>query len=247
MRLANKTALVTGAGSGIGRAICHSLVAEGARPFVNDVVKERAEATARELGIDADGVLVADVAVSKRVERMFEAIESIDILVNNAGIADPAERWREGSATLRLSDADWTRMIAVHLHGTFYCTREALKRMVPKRAGSIVNISSTAALIGLPDAPHYAAAKAGILGFTRSVALEVAHLGIRVNAVAPGYARTPMTAGMSEELRRRSQARIPLGRWATPEEIAAAVLFLASDDASYVTGQCLSPSGGLVM
>ena len=262
MKLKNKIALVTGAGSGIGRAVAFRFLEEGARVYVNDVARPKAEALARELGLDPERALVADVSNSSEVAKMFDALPLIDVLVNSAGFAEPEERWTElnriaearldapesvhWDVTLAMDDATWRRMLDVHLSGTFYCTREALKRMSPRERGAIVNLSSTAALTGLAAAPHYAAAKAGVLGFTRSVAREVASRGIRVNAVAPGYTETPMTAPISDRVRRDLEAAIPLGRWAEPREIAAVVLFLASEDASYVTGQCLSPNGGLV-
>jgi 3-oxoacyl-[acyl-carrier protein] reductase len=210
---------------------------------------------------------VADVADSKSVRAMFDSLSRIDILVNCAGIAESAEGWAEVNrtadarlaelertgtiethwdVTMQLDDDSWRRMLAVHLDGTFFCTREALRKMSPENRGVIVNVSSTAALTGLPDAPHYSAAKAGILGFTRAVARDVASRGIRVNAVAPGFTETPMTASISRRSRRKSLSSIPLGRWAEPGEIAAVVLFLASDDSSYITGQCLSPNGGSV-
>lgn len=260
MRLEGKVALVTGAGSGIGRAIARRFHDEGASVYVNDIDAERAAETLGE-----DRVIVADVSDSEQVAAMFASVfapdDRLDILVNNAGIAEPVERWRElnrkaearleenpvtthWDVTVSMNDSTWRRMMAVHLDGTFYCTREALKRMRWQRRGSVINFSSTAALSGLADAPHYAAAKAGILGFTRSVAKEVASLGIRVNAVAPGFTETAMTEHVSDKVREASLRAIPLGRWAKSSEIAAVVLFLASDEASYVTGQCISPNGG---
>ena len=253
MKLEGKVALVTGGGSGIGRAIARRFHDEGAFVYVNDVDAERAAET-----LGSDHALVADVSRSTEVATMFSSIGRLDVLVNNAGIAEPAERWRElnrkaearlsespitteWDVTVSMTDDTWRRMLAVHLDGTFYCTREALKRM---SRGTIINLSSTAAFTGLPDAPHYAAAKAGVLGFTRSLAKELASRGIRVNAIAPGFTETAMTRPISEKLREASLRGIPLGRWAKPSEIAAVALFLASDDASYVTGQCLSPNGG---
>jgi 3-oxoacyl-[acyl-carrier protein] reductase len=266
-KLLDRIALVTGGGSGIGRAVCSRFHEEGAVVFVNDVSSERAHETVSALGLPAARALVADVSDSASVTAMFDRLDGIDVLVNCAGIAENAERWAELNAiaearlseleasgavathwdvTMRLDDEPWRRMLAVHLDGTFYCTREALRKMYRRNEGVIVNVSSTAALAGLPDAPHYSAAKAGILGFTRAVARDVASRGIRVNAVAPGFTETPMTERISPRIREASLASIPLGRWALAQEIAAAVLFLASDDASYVTGQCLSPNGGSV-
>ena len=190
-----------------------------------------------------------------------------DILVNNAGIAfgpgdDRAEVNRKSEAivmellsgqgaqthldiTQNLSDESWRRMLAVHLDGTFFCTREALRLMSRENRGAIVNLSSVAALTGLEVVPHYSAAKGAILAFTRAVARDVASRGIRVNAICPGYIDTPMTERMSALIRAAVIARTPLRRTGEPHEVAATALFLASDDSSFFTGQWLSPNGGL--
>jgi 3-oxoacyl-[acyl-carrier protein] reductase len=265
MKLQGKRALVTGGGSGIGRAICRRFHDEGASIFVNDITRARAEETATELGLSRDRAVAADVSLSDQVAAMFEKLPGIDILVNNAGIAEPDARWDElnrraearldeversgrpethWDVTVAMDDETWQKMIAVHLDGTFFCSREALKRMGPQGHGVIINLSSTAALAGLADAPHYAAAKAGVLGFTRSLALEVASRGIRVNAIAPGLTETPMSSRIAGRVRAARTGSIPMFRWASPAEIAAVALFLASDDSSYVTGQCISPNGG---
>ena len=196
-------------------------------------------------------------------ERSRRDLGDVEVLVNNAGIArrnqEAQDRMLEQvqaamtggereslGATAELSDEDWDRMIRVHLYGTFYCTREALKVMEPRRQGAIVNISSVAALQGLPGAPDYSAAKAGIIGITRSVAQEVSGSGIRVNAIAPGWIRTPM---VQEEIDPRLLpillAQVPLGGMGEPEHIAALALHLCSDEAGYTTGQVISPNGGL--
>ncbi len=273
MRLAGQTALVTGAGSGIGRAIATRFANEGANVVVNDVNREAAEATVESMG-DAKShgyAIQADVSDSGSVRAMFEEsakrFGGLDILVNNAGIAEAVgsrrdEVNRKGEAQIRemmtggkiqshwdmtmsLSDEDWHQMIGVHLSGTFYCTREALKLMSQKNAGSIINMSSVAGLSGIPFASHYGAAKGGILGFTRSVAQEVASRTIRVNAICPGWIDTPMTQSFSPFLRAAVIGRVPMRRWGQPEEIAATALFLASDDSAYYTGQWFSPNGGL--
>jgi 3-oxoacyl-[acyl-carrier protein] reductase len=275
VRLKDRVALVTGAGSGIGRAIAVRFAQEGARVIVNDVKQETAQETVDAIASGSEAArgraLAADVSDSGQVKRMFAEVDrefgALDILVNNAGIAEGAPGDREkllarsearigelmagGPVTTHwdltqdMSDEAWHRMIGVHLNGTFFCTREALRLMARRNRGAIINMSSVAALMGIEAAPHYSAAKGGILAFTRAVSREVASRGIRVNAICPGYIDTPMTKPMSPIMQRLLIARTPLGRWGEPEEIAATALFLASDDSSYFTGQWLSPNGGL--
>ena len=269
MKLEGKRALVTGGGSGIGRAIALLFASEGARVAVNDVNAEAAQKTIADIG---SGLAVpADVADPDAVRAMFAdvttAFGGLDILVNNAGIGetsgtDTTEMERmfttrmseamspEGvqthmDVTREMAEEDWDVMLRVHLYGTFHCTREALKLM--ENGGAIVNMSSVAGLQGIPGIPHYSAAKAGILGFTRSVAGEVGSRGIRVNAICPGYIDTPMTQVIPEILRNIVKAQTPLGRLGSAEDVARVALFLASDDAAFVTGQWVSPNGGLVI
>jgi 3-oxoacyl-[acyl-carrier protein] reductase len=274
MKLRDRIALVTGGGSGIGRAIALAFAEEGARVVVNDVAKAAAEATLEAMGpARSQGRAVqADVSDSAQVKAMFAEIDrelgALDILVNNAGIAEttPGERQKLGAkaearlsellsgqgvqthwdVTQEMTDEAWTRMLAVHLNGTFFCTREALKLMSRRNSGAIVNMSSVAAW-GLETVPHYSAAKGGILAFTRAVAREVASRGIRVNAICPGYIDTPMTAPMSPLIRAAVTGRTPLGRTGEPREVALTALFLASDDSGFYTGQWLSPNGGLLI
>jgi len=272
VKLADRVALVTGGGSGLGRAIALLFAEEGAQVVVNDLRRETAEKTVAELKGPVPGrAIAADVADSAQVKAMFATIErelgGLDILVNNAGIAagpgdDRAAISRKADArimeavsgqgvqthfdaTQNLSDESWRRMIAVHLDGTFFCTREAIRLMRGRRGGAIINLSSVAALTGLEAAPHYSAAKGGILAFTRAVARDVASRGIRVNAICPGYIDTPMTEPMSPLIRAAVIARTPLGRTGEPRDVATTALFLASDDSAFFTGQWLSPNGGL--
>ena len=275
MRLEGKVALVTGGGSGIGRAIATLFAEEGASVVVNDVVLEAAQKTVEGMGSAGARSLAvkADVSSSAEVKSMFAQIAArygaLDILVNNAGIGETDSKHGEEirrkaearitelmsggkiathwDATSEMSDADWSRMIGVHLNGTFFCTRETLKLMAKKNSGAIINMSSVAGLGGLEYAPHYSAAKGAILSFTRAVAREVASRNIRVNAICPGWIDTPMTAGQGESplLLRAMLSRIPMGRTAQPREVATTALFLASDESSYFTGQWLSPNGGL--
>jgi 3-oxoacyl-[acyl-carrier protein] reductase len=275
VKLKDKVALITGAGSGIGRAIATLFAEEGARVIANDVNEKAARETVEALGAARSGAraIRADVADSGQVTAMFDEVErefgSLDVLVNNAGIgsagtsAADRDRLRERSdtrimeqlsgqgiqthwdITQTMTDETWHRMIAVHLNGTFFCTREALRLMSRRDQGVIINLSSVAGLMGLENVPHYSAAKAGILGFTRAVAREVGSRKIRVNAICPGFIDTPMTQPMSDLMRKAVIGRTPLGRYAEPGEVAQTALFLASDDSSFFTGQWLSPNGGL--
>jgi 3-oxoacyl-[acyl-carrier protein] reductase len=275
MRLKDKVALVTGGGSGIGREICLTFAREGASVAVNDINGDAIGETIKQMGEAGNKALAvkADVSDSSQVKDMFGEIlnrfGTIDILVNNAGIGEVsgdienrlnsiaesqmAEMMAGGpiktffEVTQSMEDAIWDKMLKVHLYGTFYCTREALKVMESKNYGKIVNISSIAATMGLEGAPHYSAAKAGILGLTRSIAREVGARGITINAIAPGYIETPMTEFLSPTVRMAWIASTPQKRSGKTPDIAAAALYLASDDSNFVTGQILSPNGGAWM
>jgi len=253
MKLKDKVALVTGAGSGLGRAIALAFAREGAKVVVNDIEEKRATQTVADIkaqGGDAFAV-AADVSDSQQVKQMFaQAVEkysTIDILVNNAGILQA-----EGIATMQ--DEQWKRMLAVHLDGTFYCTREAVTIMEPKGSGKIINMASIAAITGLGGATHYSAAKGGIMAFTKASAKELIGSGIYVNAIAPGFIDTP---GLKEpfgldsealaELIQAAFGKILLDRLGTPEEVAPVAVFLASDESSFMVGQVISPNGGQVI
>ena len=268
MNLTGRVAVVTGGGAGIGRAIALRLAADGARVAILDIRQEPAEQTLELAG--GDGVaLVCDVSDSSAVDATLARIEAelgpADVLVNNAGavgldhlrrIGPRVERQRaeavDGEVTtpldalVRLTDDEWRRMLAIHLDGTFYCTRAAARSMAPRGRGVIVNMSSICGLEGCTGHPHYSAAKAAILGFTKAVAKELIVQGVRVNAVAPGHVGTATLQGEVSEERRALAASTPAGRLAEPEEIAGTVAFLASDDAGYFVGAVLSPNGGLV-
>lgn len=275
MKLKDRVALVTGGGSGIGRAIALRFAEEGARVIVNDLKREKAQETVDAIAAGSEAsrgrAIAADVSDSAQVRRMFTEVDrdfgALDILVNNAGIAEgaPGDRDRikakaearlgemlaggpvstHWDLTQEMSDEAWHRMIGVHLNGTFFCTREALRLMARRSRGAIINMSSVAALMGLEASPHYSAAKGGILAFTRALAQEVASRGIRVNAICPGYIDTPMTQPISPLMQKVILSRTPMKRMGEPAEIASTALFLASDDGSYFTGQWLSPNGGL--
>jgi len=247
MRFENQTAIVTGAGRGIGHAIAVRLAREGARIACVSRSEENARRTANELnGARADSakayaVDVADHAAVQKVGlKILEDFGKVDVLVNNAGMI------RDGLA-MRMSIEDWDTVINTNLRGAFNCTQAIVRAMIKQRSGRIINISSVIGLIGGAGQTNYAASKAGLIGFSKSLARELASRHITVNAVAPGFVTTDMTAGLSDEIKKTIQGKIPLGRTGTPEDIANAVAFLASVEASYITGQVLCVDGGIVM
>ncbi len=247
VRLEGKVALVTGAGRGIGRAITDRLAAEGAAVVVSDVDLSQAEQAARELAAQGRHALAvrADVSDLRQVQQMFrktaERFGRLDILVNNAGII------RRGSLENH-ADADWDLVLAVNLKGTYYCSREAARVMKQQGSGRIVNVSSVAGKVGdITSAPSYGPSKGAVNTLTKSLARELAPHGITVNAVAPHAIETEMSAEWSEEKRRSVLAQIPVGRLGKPEEVAAAVAFLVSDEAGFITGEVLDLNGGYLM
>jgi len=241
MTLSGKTALVTGGSRGIGRAICIELARRGANVVVGYTGNSRlAEETAAQCAhaITAQG----DVASMADCESIFAACEAAfgppDILVNNAGIT------RDG-LLMRMSEDDFDHVLEVNLRGAFNCTKLACRPMVRKKAGRIVNITSVVGLSGNAGQANYCASKAGLIGLTKSTALELASRGITVNAVAPGFIETDMTAALPETARAALLSQIPAGRLGAPEDVAAAVAFLCGDASAYITGQVLSVNGGM--
>lgn len=245
LKLEGRVAVVTGASRGIGRAIALRLAAQGAivmagargtnaQPVVDEIVAAGGRATALALDITDPTSVEAAVAAT------LAAHQRLDILVNNAGIT-------KDQLMLRMKRDDWDAVINTNLTGTYTCVQAVLKTMVKQRAGRIISISSVVGQSGNAGQVNYAASKAGLIGMTKALALEVASRGITVNAVAPGLIETDMTKGISEGAHEEWAAKIPLKRLGTPEDIASAVAFLASDEASYITGQVLAVNGGMYL
>ena len=247
MQFEGKVALVTGASRGIGRAVAIRLAKSGAKIAVNYAGNQAAAEEVKQI-IEQNGgeaILVqADISNAESVDAMvaavMEAFGRIDILVNNAGIT-------RDTLLMRMKEADWNAVIQTNLTGVFYVTKAVSKIMMKQRYGKIVNMSSVVGLMGNAGQANYAAAKAGVIGFTKSMAKELAARNITVNAIAPGFIATDMTAVLSDKVKEDLATKIPMGRLGEADDIASAVLFLVSDSASYITGQTLNVDGGMVM
>ncbi|KKB39308.1 3-oxoacyl-[acyl-carrier-protein] reductase [Bacillus thermotolerans] len=247
MKLEGKTALVTGASRGIGRAVALELAREGARVIVNySGSEEKAKQVVEDIkAIGREAIAVkCNVADSEEVADMFkqalEAFGKVDILVNNAGIT-------RDNLLMRMKEEEWDAVINTNLKGVFLCTKTATRPMMKQRSGRIINIASVVGVSGNPGQANYVAAKAGVIGLTKTTAKELAPRGITVNALAPGFITTDMTDALPEENKEALLSQIPLGRLGDPEDIAKAAAFLASDDAGYITGQTIHVNGGMVM
>ncbi len=242
-----RVAIITGGARGIGRAIAEKLSSLGASVVIADMRMELAEATSAEVAqMSGRKVIPLNVDVTngksaaEMVERTLAEFGKLDILVNNAGIT-------RDTLILRMEEADWDAVLNVNLKGAFNCSKAVLRQMMKQRYGRIVNISSVSGQAGQAGQTNYSASKAGLIGFTKALAREVASRQITVNAVAPGFIPTSLTNDLSDELKKSILGATPLGRMGKPEEIAAAVAFLASEEAAYITGQVLAVDGGMAM
>lgn len=245
-RLEGRVAVVTGAGRGIGAAIARRLSESGAEVCVNDIDESAANKMAEAL-TEAGCVALpapADVSIYEEAERLVKsAVEShgkLDVLVNNAGVT-------RDQLIMRMPEEDWDFVMRVNLKSAYNCSKAAVKSMMRNRYGRIINMASVAGIAGNPGQTNYGASKAGLIGFTKSLAREVGVRGITVNAVAPGYIPTELTEVLTDDIKEAILAQIPLGHYGTVEDVANAVAFLASDEAAYITGQVLSVDGGMVM
>ena len=246
MRLKDRVALITGGAGGIGREIALKFASEGADIVIGDINLEKAikaqadiEALGRKaLALELD---VTDYAkLTQGINKILDKFKKVDILVNNAGIT-------KDNLLLRMGDAEWDAVLNVNLKGTFNCTKAVSRLMIKQRYGKIINVASIIGIIGNAGQANYSASKAGIIALTKTAAKELASRNINVNAVAPGFIQTEMTARLPEDLKQKMQEAVPLGRFGSPVDVAAVCVFLASEEASYITGQTIIVDGGMVM
>jgi 3-oxoacyl-[acyl-carrier protein] reductase len=246
MIFTHRVSIVTGASQGIGETIAREFAAQGAAVVLVDIQKDKLEAVAAAIAAGGGRAVVhpADVSKSEQAQAVAEAVikefGKIDHLINNAGIT-------RDNLLMRMKEDEWDAVLAVNLKGIFNFTKAVVRSMLSARSGRIVNLSSVAGAMGNAGQTNYSASKAGVIGFTKALAREVGSRGITVNAVAPGYIVTPMTAGLSEANKQAFLAAIPLQRFGEPDDVARAVRFLCSDDAAYITGQVIHVNGGLYM
>ena len=247
MKLKNKVAVITGAAQGIGRAIATTLAQQGANVVVSDIQLEKAKTTAKEIMAETGQEVIAihadvvdSASVKAMIDRTIDEFERIDILVNNAGTT-------RDTLIMRMKEADWDLVLNINLKGTFNCSKAVVRPMMKQQYGRIVNIASVSGLIGQAGQTNYSSSKAGIIGFTKALAREVGSRNITVNAIAPGLVKTALTIDLPQELKDYFIEMTPLGRYGEPEDVANAVAFLVSDEASYITGHVLSVDGGMAM
>ncbi|AEF18896.1 MULTISPECIES: 3-oxoacyl-[acyl-carrier-protein] reductase [unclassified Hydrogenobaculum] len=245
MELAGKTALITGSNRGIGKAIAQKLAENGADIIITAPIKSDAESAANEIKerynvkTYAFELNLLDINSIEDTVKEIEQTTTVDILVNNAGIT-------KDNLFIRMKKEEWEDVIKVNFTSIFYITQPIVKQMIKKRWGRVINISSVVGIMGNAGQTNYSATKAALIGFTKSLAKEVGSRGITVNAVAPGFIDTPMTQGLPEDIKEAYKKQIPLGRFGSPEDVANAVLFLASEKASYITGEVINVNGGML-
>lgn len=245
-KLDGKVAIITGAARGIGKAIALTLASEGANPVIVDIDLEEAKKVADEISSLSQNSIALKVDVSnfseveEMVAKVVEKYGHIDILVNNAGITRDA-------LLIKMKEEEWDRVIDINLKGTFNCTQAVSKIMIRQRSGKIINIASIIGIIGNMGQANYAASKGGVIALTKTTAKELAGRGINVNAIAPGFIDTAMTQVLNEDWKKKLLEQIPLNRFGTPKDVAKLVLFLASDDSNYITGEVIRIDGGMAM